>query len=269
MRQGRPEPEILRPSWLRREDLWGGFCTRRGGYGEGVFAELNFSWKWRESGCMADQNHDLLALSEGYDRKNLYLVKQVHGSHGFSAETTTPEESIKTPGDFITSSRPGDICAVITADCVPVLIFDETVPCVAAVHSGWRGTLARVGEAAVKVLCQRYGSRPENMLAALGPAIGLCCFEVGEDVESEFKREFPSVAAISKAGEIGRGRPHVDLKKAILHTLHHCGVLPHNVEVLDGCTYCDEEKFFSYRRDGSPLGQHMSFIGLKGTVNSI
>lgn len=256
-----PEPEILRPSWWRKRALWAGFCTRKGGYGRGVFAELNFSWKWKEKGFAADANHDLLACRESYDRNRLFLVKQVHGGAGLSTEDCLPEISIRTPGDFVTSATPGDICGVITADCVPLLIYDPVLPCVAAVHSGWRGTLAGVGASAVRALAERYGSNPADMTVAAGPAIGVCCFEVGSDVEMKFKEAFPSLEGISTPG--GRGRPHIDLWMVISETLRRSGVPLENIETLGGCTFCNPESYFSYRRDGSPIGQHMSFIGLK------
>ncbi len=256
-----PEPEILRPSWWRNSALWAGFCTRKGGYGTGVFAELNCSWKWKEEGFGADENHDLLARKEGYDRKRLFLVKQVHGSNGVSTERYPPEVSIRTAGDFLISGTPGDVCGVITADCVPLLIYDPVAPCVAAVHSGWRGTLARVAASAVVALKESYGSNPAHMKVAAGPSIGVCCFEVGRDVEMKFQEAFPSLEGFSSTGQ--RGRPHIDLCKVIYRTLEDSGVIRENIEVVGGCTFCRPESYFSYRRDGSPIGQHMSFIGLK------
>jgi hypothetical protein len=142
----------------------------------GRFAELNFSWKWSQPGCGADENHRLLARQEGYERDNLYLVRQVHSRDGICCDGTTPAKSIKTPGDYLVASRPGIVCGVITADCVPVLLWEPGTKCVAAVHSGWRGTLAGVVEAAIGDLVTLYGARRSRILAAVGPAIGVCCF---------------------------------------------------------------------------------------------
>ena len=259
-----PVPEIVRPSWGFKELVWAGFTTRKGGYSTGLYAELNFSWKWKEPGVGADENHVLLSRLEGYDLERLYFAKQVHGADGLATEDTVPSKSIKTPGDFVVSSTEGDVCAVITADCVPLLMLDPEVPCVAAVHSGWRGTLAKVGAAALKEMKTRYGADPARVLTAIGPAIRRCCFEVGAEVEDAFREVFPEIEALSLPGP--RGRPHIDLLKAIYATLDDAGVSSSNVQVLGPCTFCDSDHYYSYRRDGSPMGQHMAYIGLRPRV---
>lgn len=253
-------PEVLRPEWAGTPGVIAGFCTRRGGASTGRFAELNFSWKWPDPGCGADENHSLLASQEGYDRDELYLVRQVHGRSGVCCDEMSPGETLATEGDYLVASRPGTVCGVITADCVPVLVWEPERRCVAAVHSGWRGTLAGVVEAAIDELCSRYCAERRFMLAAVGPAIGACCFEVGEDVAVRFESAFSGVEELvhRRPGV----KPHVDLLAAVSHQLDRAGVEPGRVDTVRSCTYCNPSRFYSYRRDGSPLGQHMSFVGI-------
>jgi hypothetical protein len=232
----------------------------------GRFASLNFSWKWPEPGCGADENHRLLALHEGYRREKLYLVRQSHGNDGVCCDDCSPAQTLRVAADYLVCARVAHVCAVITADCVPVLLWEPQARCVAAVHSGWRGTLADVVGVAVTDLQTRYGAESARMRVAVGPHIGPCCFEVGEDVAQRFESVFGRGAA-GPAGLVHRHsstRPHVDLAAAIGSQLAARSIQSENIEWLNPCTYCDGERFYSYRRDGIPVGQHMSFIGLRG-----
>ena len=129
-----------------------------------------------------------------------------------------------------------------TADCVPLLLADPVRHLVAAVHAGWRGTAAGISRKTVETLCGEWGSNPADLQAVIGPCIGSCCFEVGEEVASQFPGHLDRSAP----------RPHVDLVAANRQQLIAAGVPRAMIESLDFCTVCDPDRFHSFRRDGGP-----------------
>jgi polyphenol oxidase len=162
-------------------------------------------------------------------------------------------------GDALVTAIPGLVLCIRTADCVPVLLAGKGG--VAAVHAGWRGTANGVVLAALEVLCRLCGCAPADVSAAVGPAIGPCCYEVGDEVTDAIveQRGVPREAFL-RAGGLGHARPHVDLKAANAWVLQTAGVGA--VDVLGLCTHCDE-RFWSYRRDGVRDGRQAGLIGLR------
>lgn len=146
--------------------------------------------------------------------------------------------------------------AVKTADCVPLLLYDPRRRAVAAVHAGWRGTAQEIAREAVRFLAGRFGSRPEDLLAALGPAIGGCCYEVGPEVAARFQDWFPERNDLER-------RTKVDLREALRRQLVAAGVQPARIDVAEHCTCCGGRRFHSWRRDGTEAGRMISVIGLR------
>lgn len=247
--------------------MWAGFTTRKGGVSKGRFAELNFSRRWPEDGDQVEVNLSLLAHREGFDPDRLFTAKQVHGGSGLCWEELGDVEGLsadqvrRMEGDFLCTCTQGLVVGVITADCVPVLLWERDAGCVAAVHAGWRGAVAGVVDNAIRELAARYGARPERMLAAVGPSINVCCFEVGPEVAEAF------VGAFGHEDELvvrpADGNPHVDLVAAVRLSLTRSGVPEERIELVTPCTCCGPQRFFSFRRDGAHIGQHLSFIGLR------
>jgi len=139
------------------------------------------------------------------------------------------------------------VIAIKTADCIPILLVDERRRAVAAVHAGWRGTVAGIAAGAVEAMRRRFGTDPRDVHAAIGPGIGKCCFEVGPEVAAEF-------------GE--RGRAHIDLAAANRGRLLEAGVTPERIYTSNLCTKCRAEEFHSFRRDGAAAGRLYSFAGI-------
>jgi polyphenol oxidase len=150
-------------------------------------------------------------------------------------------------GDALLDNTPGSVLAIKTADCVPILLVDERLHTVAAVHAGWRGTAAGIVTRAVSEMAGRFGTSPAGLHAALGPAIGKCCYEVGPEVAQHF-------------GE--QGRAHIDLVDANRRQLLAAGLSPAHIYVAGLCTKCLAEEFHSYRRDREAAGRMHSFVGL-------
>jgi YfiH family protein len=183
-------------------------------------------------------------------RGSLLLLRQVHGTTVRAA----PWEG-RPEGDAATADQPGVLLGIETADCLPVLLVDPRRHLVAAAHAGWRGTAAGVVLRAVASL-RELGSRPEDLLAALGPGIGPCCYEVGEDVRQAFGA---GGAAYFRPGP--RGRAHLDVRAANRAQLHEAGVPPAAIHDLDHCTFCRADLYHSYRREGKGAGRMISYIG--------
>ena len=182
-------------------------------------------------------------------------LRQVHsGIVRDMDDTSAAGEAVE--GDAAVTSIRGALLGVQTADCVPILIVDRDATCVAAVHAGWRGTAQRVVEKTVQRLVEKYGIKPADLLATIGPHIGVCCYEVGEEV----------IAAVQDAEAFERkpewSKPHLNLGVANRNQLLKAGLSPEQIETSTLCTRCRSDLFFSYRREGDRAGRLLSVIGL-------
>lgn len=238
--------ESLRVAGVRH-----GFSTRYGGVSEGPYATLNLGVAREDLAERVRENHRRLAEGVGYDVAKLHWRSQVHGGAVHEVGARDEVESGRLiEADGLVAHTHGTAVAVRVADCVPVLLAEPETGRVAAVHAGWRGVVAGVVERALEVMSPRtYGS----VLAALGPSIGGCCFEVGAEVAREI------VGVSGEECVIRRGeRPRVDLRRAIEVKLSRLGVT--QVERVGGCTVCDRESFYSFRRDGAHSGRMLGVI---------
>lgn len=183
----------------------------------------------------------------------LRLLRQVHGTHVCHAPWEgTPE------GDAGVATAPGELLGIETADCLPVLIVDPVRRAVAAAHAGWRGTVAGVATRAVESIVAA-GSQPRDLVAALGPSIGACCYEVGPEVEEAFG---PAGARFFRPGP--RGRSHLDVRAANRAQLLAAGLADDAIHDVADCTYHLADRYHSYRRDGKGAGRMISFVGFRG-----
>ncbi len=180
----------------------------------------------------------------------LLLLKQVHGCAVLHAPWQGLPEA-----DAAVAERAGLIVGIETADCLPILIVDPTRRSAAAVHAGWRGTAAGIAARAVEALVAR-GSRAVDLLAALGPGIGVCCYEVGEDLRAAFGEDSE---AVFRPGS--RGRPHLDVRLANARQLCRAGLAADRIHHLDECTYCRPDLYHSLRREGKAAGRMLNYVG--------
>jgi len=180
----------------------------------------------------------------------LQLLKQVHGVAVVAAPFDESPEA-----DAATAVEPGILLGIETADCLPVLLIDPELRFVAAVHAGWRGTARGIVRAAVEAL-GAMGSRPDSLVAGLGPGIGPCCYEVGEELRDAFG---PLADSVFRHGP--RGRPHLDVRAANVRQLLDAGLREERVHHVYDCTACTADLYHSYRRDGPGAGRMISFVG--------
>lgn len=190
------------------------------------------------------------AQSAFRDEGEVFFLQQVHG-----CAVATPPWAEPPAADASVTGRPGTLLAIETADCLPVLIVDPIRRQAAAAHAGWRGTVARVAQSAVRAMMDA-GSNASDLLVALGPSIGPCCYEVGPEVEAAFG---PWGAPFFVTG--AADRKHLDVAAANRVQLAEAGIDPARIDRVDHCTKCREDLFFSYRRDGAHAGRMISVVG--------
>lgn len=226
-----------------------GFSTRLGGVSEGEFASLNLGCRRGDDPARVRENYHRFFEAVGADAGRLVMANQVHGT----AVRRVGEEDVKPDllaptrfeADGLVTDVPGIALVVFSADCVPILLHDPVRGAVCAVHAGWRGTAAGMARAAVEAMAA-LGCRPEDIRAAIGPAIGPCCFETGEDVPRAVREEFgdrmePCIHPVEP------GRYRVDLKGLNAAVLRACGVTEEHMDVDMTCTCCEHERFWSHR----------------------
>jgi hypothetical protein len=180
----------------------------------------------------------------------LLLLKQVHGCRVQAAPWEGRPEA-----DASVSDEAGVILGIETADCQPILFVDPTRRRVAAAHAGWRGTAAGVARETVAAMVAR-GSLPGDVVAVLGPAIGPCCYEVGEELRAEFG---PEGSDFFRPGP--RGKPHLDVRAANVRQLEQAGLAPAHIQQVTDCTMCRADLYHSYRREGKGAGRMINFVG--------
>lgn len=212
------------------------FTTREGGVSEGAFASLNLGLATDDRPEHVHENRRRVLASLGGDPKALALNRQVHGAGVLRARAGSRGQ---VEGDALWTEEPGLPVGALTADCVPVALVRQggERPAVAVVHAGWRGLLAGVVPAAVAAL-------GGNVAAAVGPAIGPCCFEIGSEVARPLREAFGSDVVRDRRG---------DLPLATERALRAAGVAA--VDRLDACTACERARFFSHRRDAGVTGR--------------
>lgn len=244
---------ILKSELLVAAGFPHGFSTRAGGVSEGPFESLNLARSVGDALEAVEENLCRFAAAAGLDPAALYAVSQVHGADARAVHRHEDPVAVRADeADALVATEAGVAVSVRTADCLPVLVADPDSGRVAAIHAGWRGVVRGIVPAAVAALAP--GPRA---IAAVGPGIGPCCFEVGADVAESIAASAHGVCVVSSAGD----KPRVDLRKAVRAQLGAAGI--DRVDVLDACTMCDPARFFSFRRDGKRSGRMLSAIAAR------
>lgn len=187
----------------------------------------------------------------GFHINHIVYLKQVHGNKYHFVDDKNMKELTGVEGDAIITKTSNIAIGVFTADCVPILLFDKELRIAAAIHAGWRGTNLKITHRVASYMMEELGSAPQNIYAAIGPSIGSCCFEVGEEVFSKFN-------FTSKEGN----KLFVDLNKENASQLMELGIGYQNIEDENFCTMHNKELFHSYRREQGHAGRQASFIQL-------
>jgi YfiH family protein len=202
-----------------------------------------------------------VAAAMGVAMDDLLLIQQVHEAAVAVVSRARPRPWNRPAADIIVSDDAGAVVGVRVADCVPVLLAEETGRAVGAIHAGWRGTARRAAIAGVEAMWERFGVRPQRLIAAIGPSIGPCCYEVGESTRVAF-REAGHHEDLLRAWFAGRpaGKYHLDLWRATRDQLEGAGVPSNRIHSANLCTRTHVDVFHSYRVDGERAGRMAAVI---------
>ncbi len=239
------------------------FSTRRGGISIDPYASLNlgFGLDCRDNVL---KNRQLFFAALGVDTQNVVSCAQVHGDqiaivdeHDRGSGVQHPDSELSLVDGMLTN-RPNIALVTFYGDCVPLYFFDPRKQAVALVHAGWRGTMARIGQKAIKQMSQYFGTDPSDLYAAIGPAIGSCCFQVDQKLAFQFAAEYSPQHI-----EENPGGYYLDLKKLNLESLLGGGVFAENVFIAEDCTACTPEYYFSHRASSGNTGRMAAVIMLR------
>jgi YfiH family protein len=280
--------QILRSEKLSKLDwLAHGFSTRTGGtsrcYGGNA---LNLGFTKQDSRAAVERNRQLflaeLGASNGPGNWNLVTLRQIHSDliHRIDAMPAEP-----LAGDGLITDTPGLILAVKTADCLPVILVDRKRRAVGIFHAGWRGTVQRIVEKGVGEMRKHFKSDPRDLLAAMGPCVQKCCYEVGEEVRAKFETQFAYASSLfhelKESDPVREKYPllfltarapghselpvklFLDLVEANRRQLLDAGVPPKNIEAVGPCTACHTDLLFSHRAEKGVTGRMMAAAGIR------
>ena len=247
--------EYLRSTLLPKADVSHGFTSALGGVSRG---RIN-GFRVNDNPDSVRKNYRLVAEDLGLSLDMTVLSKQTHtdnirvvtredGGKGITKESDIEDT------DGLICNIPNMALVVFTADCIPILLYDERTKAVGAVHSGWRGTVKKIGARAVEMMCGEFDSRPENIKAAIGPGIGPCCFEFGNDASQYFEQKY-----LTKNGD----KYLVDIWTMTRDILTESGVPLENIDMSKVCTVCNSDKYYSYRTHRDKTGRQAAIIMLK------
>ena len=236
------------------------FTTRFGGVSEGYLSSLNLGIHRGDKQENVVKNYEILGDALGFSIENLVFTRQTHTNIvrvvGAANRGEGLFREVEPECDALVTNTPGVTLAAFTADCTPILLQDPVTGAVGAVHAGWRGTVADITGNAVRAMAEQFGAKPENIRAAIGPNIGVCCFETHADVPDAVRAVLGAEAEgfIVPAGEKFR----VDLKGVNAALLGRAGV--RHIEISDACTMCQPNRFWSHRVTRGDRGSQGAII---------
>ena len=245
-----------------------GFSTRLGGVSEGYFASLNLSFDRGDDKEAVMENFRRIGESMGVRCEDMVLSKQTHTTN---VRVVTEEDRGKgivkerdyTDVDGLVTNIPG-ICLVTSyADCVPLYFVDPVRKVIGLSHSGWRGTVGKIGRKTVQLMQEKFSSDPADILAAVGPSVCMDCYEVSSDVIDRFKESFEEKLWEELFYEKPDGKYQLDLWKANERILLEAGIVPEHIAVTNVCTHCNSRILYSHRATGDKRGNLCAFLALK------
>jgi len=242
-----------------------GFSTRIGGVSTDAFSSLNLGMHTADDKENVQHNFELFCRDVCIEPSHLVLSEQVHETVIFKASRQDCGKGLLVESDLsgvdgLITDEPGVALATFYADCTPILLLDPKRKVIASVHSGWRGTVGKIARKAAFMMQKEYGCKRTDILAAIGPSIKQCHFEVGEEVYLNFAAAFGSRA--ERVTQLKNGKYYIDTDTLNVQLLQESGVLSENISVCPLCSYCEEELFFSHRRSGGTTGRMCAAIEL-------
>ena len=253
----------LQPSWAARDGLAAGFTMRNGGSSRPPFNSLNLGFGSGDHASQVEANRTAVARVFDLEPHLFLTVNQVHGSEILVIDHPNPDVSHfqRVDSDAIITNQRNILIGILVADCFPVILYDQNKHVAGVVHLGWRGTAAGLLGRTVNAMREIFGCQAADICAAVGPGIGAHSYEVDRPVRDAFRQGTDQWGRI--ATEISLGHWQLDLQKSVLLQLDEAGVDRTDVDIVEECTCCHKETFFSYRRDQGRTGRQMGFALLR------
>ena len=239
-----------------------GFSTRTGGVSAGIYKSLNLGMNRGDEPANVKENYHRFLKSCGIDEEKFVCGQQVHGNNVMivgreDARKPYGYDALFQADGYVTSASQVPL-VIFIADCIPLLLADEEAGVVAAVHSGWRSTVLDIEREAVNKM-ESLGASREHIKACIGPAIGRCCFEVGEEVIEEVDRLLKGDAS-DLYDKKDNGKYMLDLKGVVKRSMLNTGLSEKNIEIVNDCTMCTPDKYWSHRYTGGNRGSQAAVI---------
>ena len=249
------------------------FSTRMGGVSEGWYSTMNFSFTRGDNREHVLENYSRMAAALGVDREKMVLTWQTHTTNIRVVSADDLGKGVVKDRDYrdidgLLTNMPGVTLVTFFADCVPLYFVDPKHHAIGLAHSGWRGTVNRMGEKMIHAMKQEYGTVPEDLICCVGPSICSDCYEVGEDVADNFRDAFSKedcehIVFPSKSGVIGKRQ--LDLWEANHQIMLEAGIREEHISLPNLCTCCNPEFLFSHRASHGKRGNLGAFLGIKKT----
>ncbi len=244
------QPEWIESTLFAQHHIRAIFTLRRGGISQPPFDSQNFGIGLGDPDANINENLRTFIRASALPSTPHQAI-QIHQTSTLwcnGSGSSHPNEA-----DILLSDQPDTPLAVRTADCLPILLADPNTGITAAAHAGWRGTASNVAEHAIQNMCER-GAKKADILASLGPCIGPCCFQIGEEAATALKNCTPSASEFVDNC--------ADLRQINRLQLLQCGLTDTNIELINACTACDNKRFFSFRRDAGQTGRHIAVVAI-------
>lgn len=245
-----------------------GFSTRIGGVSEGIYESMNLNFARNDKLEAVEENFNRMAKAIQVKQENFVFSKQTHTTNIRVVHDEDRGKGIKIPSDFedidgMITDVPGICLVTFYADCVPLFFVDPIQKAIGLTHSGWRGTATKIGEKTITAMSENFGSKPQDIIAAIGPSICQDCYEVSEDVIDEFQHAFASEDWADIYTSKGNGKYQLDLWEANKKMLLSAGIKRENLAVTNLCTCCNSDMLFSHRASHGKRGNLAAFLSLK------
>ena len=261
-------PYLEYPLFQKTGIVKSAFSTRLGGVSEGYYSSLNLSFDRGDDPARVLENFKRIGASMGVAAEDMVLSKQTHTTNVRVVTEADKGKGVMRDRDYtdvdgMITNVPG-ICLVTSyADCVPLYFVDPVKKAIGLSHSGWRGTVGKIGKNTVQLMQENFGSKPEDLLAAVGPSVCMDCYEVSEDVIEQFKEDFEKKYWEDLFYKKENGKYQLNLWKANELIFLESGILPEHMAITNVCTHCNSKILYSHRTMGNNRGNLCAFLALK------
>jgi YfiH family protein len=247
-----------------------GFSTRLGGVSSGIFSSMNFGYDsgpYRDDPANIQENFRRMAGSIGVDPSSFVISRQVHKTNIRIVDENDRGKGLYRPTDYeeidgLITNKPNITLVTKYADCVPLYFVDLKNRAIGLTHSGWRGTVKKIGKITVEAMQKSFGSDPKELIAVVGPSICAECYEIGEEVADEFRKAFPEDYRKGILTSKENGKYQCDLWAANRTVLTEAGLSPENIHVSGVCTCCNSDLLFSHRKSQGQRGSLAAFLAI-------